>query len=109
MRTDLDQVKAPLAEATVVQYHETGVAYVAEAFPRDVARGLQDLMWRDAERRLDVSRTDPQTWTAAGSYWTGFTSVKSLTARVRALASPAPSTNSSAPIAGTTPQSGAAS
>ena len=74
---------APLAEADVARYHRTGVVRVAEAFPRDVALGLQDVLWRDAERRLAVSRTEPRTWSAVGGYWTGFASVRALTARIQ--------------------------
>ena len=82
MHAQENKVTAPLAEAEVARYHQTGVVRVAEAFPRDTALELQEILWRDAERRLGVGKTDPGTW-SAGNYWTRFKSVRSLTARVK--------------------------
>ena len=76
-----DPDRLPLTAADLETYRERGVLRVPSAFPREAALEVQDILWSDVERRLQVRRGDPASWRAA-PYWTGFQSIKSALGRI---------------------------
>jgi len=70
----------PLTPSDIEVYRDRGVLRVPGAFPRAAALEIQEVLWRDVERRLDVRRDDHATWRAG--YWSGFQSVKPALGRI---------------------------